>query len=109
MKPLTRRLILGSLALGSTCLRAADKGARLSARPKGGAANIAAGLKPLGLRSDRDALLYVPSSSAQFEQAPLVVSLHGATRNADRGIELFRSLSDQLGFLLLAPASSDGT
>ena len=67
------------------------------------------GLHPLGLRADRDALLYIPESAAKFEQAPLVVSLHGATRNADRGIELLRSLSDEHGFLLLAPASESTT
>jgi predicted esterase len=61
------------------------------------------------LRKDRDALLYVPESSAKFEKAPLVISLHGATRDADRGISLFRSLADEHGFLLLAPASEDGT
>ena len=37
------------------------------------------------------------------------VSLHGASRGADRGIELLRTLSDQHGFLLLAPATSRGT
>jgi len=53
--------------------------------------------------------LYIPGSSAKFDRAPLVVSLHGATRNADRGIELLRSLSDEHGFLVLAPASAGGT
>ena len=56
------------------------------------------------LREDRDALLYIPESASKFVAAPLVVSLHGATRNADRGIDLLRSLSDEHGFVLLAPA-----
>ncbi|HEV2199361.1 MAG TPA: PHB depolymerase family esterase [Bryobacteraceae bacterium] len=81
---------------------------RLSARPDASAPRSAMpGLRPVGLRSQRDALLYVPESSAKFEQAPLFISLHGATRNADRGIEPFRSLADKHGFLLLAPASED--
>jgi phospholipase/carboxylesterase len=63
----------------------------------------------MALRKERDALLYIPESASKFEKAPLVVSLHGATRNADRGIELFRTLADELGFLLLAPASEDST
>jgi phospholipase/carboxylesterase len=50
-------------------------------------------------------LLYVPESSAKFQRAPLIVSLHGAGRNADRAIELLRSLSDEHGFLLVAPQS----
>jgi len=81
---------------------------RLSARPDASAPRSAMpGLRPLGLRPERDALLYVPESSAKFEQAPLFISLHGATRSAERGIELFRSLADEHGFLLLAPASED--
>jgi len=82
---------------------------RLSARPSKATESIAAGLHPLGLRAERDALLYVPESAAKYQRAPLMVSLHGATRNADRGIELLRSLSDEHGFLLLAPASVDRT
>jgi phospholipase/carboxylesterase len=84
---------------------------RLTARP--GAEPIGspapAGLHPMGLRGERDALLYIPEAAAKFERAPLVVSLHGATRKADRGIELFRPMADELGFLLLAPASKDTT
>jgi len=84
---------------------------RLTARPgaASGSESEQPGLHPLGLRAERDALLYVPESSAKREKAPLIVSLHGANRNADRGIELLRSLSDEHGFLLLAPASLDGT
>ena len=78
---------------------------RVSARPSKATGSIAPGLHPLGLRAERDALLYVPESAAKYPRAPLVVSLHGATRNADRGIEILRTLSDQHGFLLLAPAS----
>ena len=83
---------------------------RLSARPGAkAAANTPAGLRPLDLRPDRDALLYIPESASKFDAAPLVVSLHGASRNADRGIELLRTLADQHGFLLLAPASAGQT
>lgn len=45
----------------------------------------------------------------KFEKAPLVVSLHGASRGADRGISLLQTLSDEHGFLLLAPATLRGT
>jgi phospholipase/carboxylesterase len=78
---------------------------RLSARPSKATGSIPAGLHPLGLRDERDALLYVPESAAKFQRAPLIVSLHGAGRNADRAIELLRSLSDEHGFLLVAPQS----
>lgn len=67
------------------------------------------GLHPLGFRTERDALLYVPEASMKFEKAPLVISLHGASRSSDRGISLLQSLADEHGFLLLAPATARGT
>lgn len=73
------------------------------------AATLAPGLHPLGLRTDRDALLYVPESSAKLEKPPLVVSLHGASGKADRGVNLLRAESDKHGFLLMAPDTSRGT
>jgi phospholipase/carboxylesterase len=83
---------------------------RLLSRPGSTvAASIAPGLHPLGLRDDRDALLYVPELSAKLEKAPLVISLHGASGKADRGINLLRAESDKHGFLLLAPDTSHGT
>ena len=82
---------------------------RLSARPSKATGSIPAGLHPLGLRAERDALLYVPESAAKYRRAPLIVSLHGAGRTADRAIELLRSLSDEHGFLLLAPQSLEET
>lgn len=94
----------GAVLNGLSAQTFAEK-SRLSARPSKATGSVAPGLHPLGLRAERDALLYVPESAAKFQHAPLIVSLHGATRNADRGIELLRSLSDERGFLLLAPAS----
>lgn len=83
---------------------------RLLARPGRAAATpLSAGLHPLGFRDERDTLLYVPESSAKFAKAPLVISLHGASRSSDRGISLLRSLADEHGFLLLAPATARGT
>jgi phospholipase/carboxylesterase len=113
----TRRTFLGAMPAfaGGLALSAQTptdrRPNRLTARPPGasGSSPAQSGLHPLGLRPDRDALLYIPESSARHEKAPLIVSLHGANRNADRGIELLRSLSDEHGFLLLAPASEDGT
>lgn len=111
---MTRRdfsaLAAGTLAAAPVLRAQSNSRSRLHARPISSApATAMPGLYPLRLRTERDALLYVPESSSKFEQAPLFISLHGATRGADRGIELFRALSDELGFLLLAPASSNGT
>ena len=74
------------------------------------AANTPAGLRPSsGSARIATHSFYIPESSAKFDRAPLVVSLHGASRNADRGIELLRTLADLHGFLLLAPASAGQT
>jgi phospholipase/carboxylesterase len=100
----TRRVFLaGSLAL--TLGAQPRNPGKLAARPGASSANTPPGLHPLGLRPDRDALLYIPASAAARDKAPLIVSLHGANRTADRGIDLLRSLSDEHGFLLLAPVS----
>lgn len=95
--------------LSTICAQTPAAGCRLSARPSKATGSVSAGLHPLGLRQERDALLYVPESAAQYKRAPLIVSLHGAGRTADRAIELLQSLSDEHGFLLLAPQSLDET
>ena len=102
---ITRRMFIGALP---ALALAAKNDTHLTARP-GGSASTPAGVRPLGLRSNRDSLLYIPESAAKHEKAPLIVSLHGATRNADRGIDLLRTLADEHGFLLLAPASTGRT
>ncbi|HEY4360691.1 MAG TPA: PHB depolymerase family esterase [Bryobacteraceae bacterium] len=118
LSTMTRRMFAAALPAlaGAACVCAQGRPAnRLTARPTASPASPSpanpapAGLRPLGLRDDRDALLYIPESAAKFDRAPLVVSLHGATRNADRGIELLRTLADRHGFLLLAPASAGQT
>jgi phospholipase/carboxylesterase len=97
-----------ALAL-SKLLPAGESANRLLARAGAGGLDLTAGLHPLGFRTERDALLYVPEASLKLTKAPLVVSLHGATRNSDRGIEILRAEADRHGFLLLAPASTRGT
>src|ERR1700733_14392301 len=111
----TRRLFMGAIP-AVVCLRdslrAQSPGGsttRLTARTGTSSSSTPPGLHRLMLREDRDALLYIPESASKHEAAPLVVSLHGATRNADRGIDLLRSLSDEHGFVLLAPASTGHT
>lgn len=105
----TRRTFLGALAVALPLSAQKAASSRLRAKPAVPKKPAAAGLHPLGLRADRDTLLYIPEAASKFEKAPLVVSLHGATRDAQSGIDRFKSLADQHGFLLLAPASEDGT
>jgi len=65
------------------------------------------GVIPLGLRKDRDALLYVPKSAP--DPAPLVLYLHGATGNERQGVRWLGDLAEEFGFLLLSPASEETT
>lgn len=94
-------------ALMTGCTRA-ESAARLRARP----ATVAGGgpkpgVIPLNLRAERDALFYVPKSAP--DPAPLVLYLHGATGNEQQGIRRLSALADEFGFLVLSPASEDGT
>jgi predicted esterase len=68
-----------------------------------------AGLHALGLRRERDAVLYVPKSAAPDRPAPLMVFLHGAGGSEQGGIRRYTSFADELGFLVLSPASEDST
>jgi predicted esterase len=101
----TRRVFLGAFL--TACSRA-DSSVRLRARPgKPDAGTSQPGVAPLHLRPTRDALLYVPASVP--DPAPLVVYLHGATGNEQQGIRRLSPLADEFGFLLLSPASEEGT
>jgi phospholipase/carboxylesterase len=63
----------------------------------------------LGLAEGRDGVLYVPASYRPDTPTPLVVSLHGAGSNEQRGLALLRAVADESGLLLLAPASRGRT
>ena len=100
----TRRVFLAAFL--SACSRAAST-VRLHARPGKVAGGGKPGITPLNLRQERDALFYVPSSAP--DPAPLVLYLHGATGNEQQGIRRLSALADEFGFLLLSPASQEGT
>jgi phospholipase/carboxylesterase len=101
----TRRIFLAALLSG--CSRA-ESGVRLRARPAQiASAEFKLGVIPLNLRTRRDALFYVPASAP--DPAPLVLYLHGATGGEQQGIRRLSALADEFGFLLLSPASEDGT
>ncbi len=83
----------------------------MKARPGKAAVGREPGLHSLGIRQQRDALFYVPKSDklTADQPAPLVVYLHGATGSEQQGINRLRPFADDLGFLLLSPASTEGT
>ena len=103
---LTRRALLATAAAGVACARTT---VRLAARPTG-TANPGPGVRALGVRKNRDAQLYVPEAVAKSgKPAPLLMYLHGATGNEQQGIKRLGSFADTFGFILLSPASADGT
>jgi phospholipase/carboxylesterase len=67
------------------------------------------GVHPLELRTERDALLYIPESVPPDRPSPLLVYLHGATGNEQEGIRRIVPYADEFRFVLLSPASEDGT
>jgi phospholipase/carboxylesterase len=75
---------------------------RLTARPGPPAESGPLGLRPLGLGTDRDGLLYVPPGYQPDTPAPLVLMLHGAGSKAERGMNPLRDLADDAGLILLA-------
>jgi predicted esterase len=84
---------------------------RLLARPglpRSDAKAASTGLRPLGLGSERNALLYVPKGyRATQEGAPLALVLHGSRSDARRGISPFLGPAEEAGLVLLAPDSRD--
>ena len=96
---------------GQRELESASGRGRLSARPGAHPSDATAttGLRPLGLGSGRDGLLYVPAGYRATEKAPLALTLHGAGGDAKSGISHFLDLADEVGVVLLAPESRGRT
>lgn len=64
-------------------------------------------LERLGLSNNRDGYYYVPPSAKP--NAPLMLYLHGATGNGQRGISRWLTHADKTGVIVLAPDSRDQT
>jgi phospholipase/carboxylesterase len=107
----SRRSFLATSLLAPCVLKGSAEGARLTARPRKGTGSAPGpGLRSLGVRRKRDAQLYVPKLVAQSETAaPFLVYLHGATGSEQQGITKLKDFSDRFGFILLSPASGEGT
>ncbi|WP_223263201.1 alpha/beta hydrolase [Arthrobacter sp. NamB2] len=90
---------------------AAEDPAILSARPGATAAGPGSmtGVRALGVTAERDPIVFVPESLATDEQVPLLVALHGAGGDAQGGLSYLRAAAEQLGIVILAPASRGGT
>ncbi len=97
---------LSCLGRGSPASAAEDT--RLQARPAPPTMSIVPGRRQLGLGGDRDGLLYIPSSYRPRTPIPLVVMLHGASRNG-QAMEYTFSLAEELGVIVVAPDSRGRT
>jgi phospholipase/carboxylesterase len=97
----------GCRQLSATAPRAAD--GRITARPHPPTKTAEAGLHPMGLDADRDALLYVPKSYRPDVPAPLALLLHGAGQAADELMEPMQPLADETGMILVAPKSREAS
>ena len=105
----TRRGFVCGLAGGLLTACGANGNLRLTSRPGKDPSGSSPGVHALELRRDRDALFYVPKAVDPERPAPLMVYLHGATGSEKQGITRLSGLADELGFLLLSPASEGGT
>jgi phospholipase/carboxylesterase len=106
----TRRLFASGLAGGLlTACSGAGGNLRLTSRPGKNPSGCEPGVHPLALRRERDTLFYVPKGADPGKPSPLVVYLHGATGSEQQGITRLSGLAEELGFLLLSPASEGGT
>ena len=66
---------------------------------------ITRGIKPVGLLTERDTLLYVPANYTPEQPAAFVLLFHGAGGMAEHGLSILQGLADQHNLLLMAPAS----
>lgn len=82
---------------------------RIKARPGKVTGALEPGSHPLGIRSERDPILYIPKLADPEKSAPLLVYLHGATGSEQQGIRRLGSFADKFGFVLLSPASAGMT
>ena len=96
---------------GQQQVDSASNQGRLRARPgpPPSHAAVSTDLRPLGLGSTRDGLLYVPAGYGEQEKAPLVVMLHGAGGNARGGLDPLLQLAEEADLLLLSPDSRGRT
>ena len=102
---------LGSLVLGDACRALGwsppDNSGRIAARPVAGTTTTAAGSKPLGLDTRRDALLQVPADVTGA--LPLLVLLHGAGGSGARMLQRIAPAVDAAKIVVLAPDSREPT
>jgi len=120
-RPIDRRTALGSLTSGLVAVLAAPavvttrqcatiapvkELGRLETRYAPATVPTRPGTYPLGLRRDRDGVLYLPPRYAPESPVPLVLLLHGAGGSGARVAQRFQRYADDLGIAFVAPDST---
>ncbi len=82
---------------------------QLTSRPHSPTVPGPTGTSALGVVTERDTLVVVPTSYRAERPAPLLVVLHGAGGDARSALGLLQAVAEETGAILLAPASRDRT
>ena len=109
----SRRSFLGGIAglSLSGCISQAqsDDSIRLRSRPGKNTSMLEPGAHPLGIRTERDAILYIPKSLRTDRPSPLIVYVHGAGGPRQSEKERMTKAAEDHAFILLSPSSEDAT
>ncbi|MFL5618233.1 MAG: alpha/beta hydrolase [Gemmatimonadaceae bacterium] len=120
-RPIERRAALRSMSSGLAAMVAApvllraqqcaaiplvEELGRLRTRHSRATEPTRPGTYPLGLRRDRDGVLYLPPQYSHDAPIPLVLLLHGAGGTGVRVAQRFKSYADDLGIAFVAPDST---
>jgi phospholipase/carboxylesterase len=123
-RPVDRRTTLRALSSGLAAMVAApmllrtqqcaaappvEELGRLETRHSPATEPTKPGTYPLGLRRDRDGVLYLPPQYTHGTPIPLALLLHGAGGTGARILRRFQSYADDLGIAFVSPDSRAAT
>ena len=94
-------------ALGARARIRRDELGRLRTRHSPSTQATQPGTHPLGLREQRDGVLYLPPQYKPDVPMPLLVLLHGAGGTGARAAQRFKTYADELGIAFVAPDSAE--
>jgi phospholipase/carboxylesterase len=101
--------IAGVTLCGCVSQAQSEASVRVRARLGKAVTPIGPGTHSLGIRQERDAVLYVPKSVNAEVASPLLVYLHGAGGPRQSETQRMTAAADEHGVILLSPSSIDAT